>query len=307
MCRVLGYLGSPISLNNLLYSSDSSLVKQSYDARMLGMLNLAGFGLTAWDHNSANPEVPVSYKTTDIPVFDPNLHSLSEKVRTHCLLAHVRGVGLNHEAQIGMQNLHPFAYRGTPMVLAHNGDLASFREMRYDLLEYIKPEIASQISGSTDSEFMYALFLSQFDDPGKHQDPGEMVDAVSRSFEIIRRVRERVGIATSSSTNLFIADGRSLIAVRFTFDFGCYGERFHEANLSFLSLWFTFGSEYGFRDGEWKMIGGREQCDSSDSFIISSEPLTVETSTWLELPEYSALYVSQQGDKRIANTVELMV
>ncbi len=304
MCRVLGYLGSPISLGDLLYSPDSSLIKQSYDARMLGMLNLAGFGLSAWDKNSIHPQTPISYKTTDIPVFDPNLHSLSKKVRTHCLLAHVRGVSLSHEAEIGMQNLHPFAYRGTPMVLAHNGDLAGFREMRYDLVEFIKPEIARQISGSTDSEFMYALFLSQFDDPGKYQDPLDMVNAVAASLEIIRKVRDRVGISTSSSTNLFIADGRNLIATRFTFDFGCYGERFHEANLSYLSLWFTFGSEYAFRDGEWKMIGGRE---SSDSIIISSEPLTVETSTWLEVPEYSALYVSHDGGRRRANTVELNV
>jgi glutamine amidotransferase len=304
MCRVLGYLGSPISLNDLLYSPDSSLIKQSYESKMLDMLNLAGFGLTAWDQNSVNPELPVSYKTTDIPVFDSNLHSLSEKVRTHCLLAHVRGVQLNHEAQIGMQNLHPFAYKGTSMVMAHNGDLAGFREMRYDLLEYIKPAIASQISGSTDSEFMYALFLSQFDDPGQHQDPLDIVDAVSKSMEIIRKVRDRVGINISSSTNLFIADGQNLVAIRFTFDFGCYGPKFHEANLSYLSLWFTFGSEYGYRDGEWKMIGGRE---SSDSIIVSSEPLTLETSTWLELPEYSALYVSHEGGRRRANTVELSV
>ena len=302
MCRVLGYLGSPILLNDLLYSPDSSLIKQSYDSRMLGMLNLAGFGLAAWDQNSASPETPVSYKTTDVPVFDSNLYALAQNVRTHCLLAHVRGVSLSHEAEIGMQNLHPFSYRNTPMVFAHNGDLASFREMRFDLLEHIKPDIASQISGSTDSEWMYALLLSQFDDPGKHQSAVDIVAAVSRSLEIIRKIRDRVGIKTSSSTNLFISDGRQLVATRFTFDFGCYGENFHEANLSYLSLWFTFGSEYGLYDGEWKMIGGSKQ---SDSIIVSSEPLTVETSTWLELPEYSALYVSHEGGHRHANTVEL--
>lgn len=302
MCRVLGYLGSPISLNDLLYSPDSSLIKQSYESKMLGMLNLAGFGVAAWDEHLAEPHLPVSYKTIEIPVFDSNLHSLTRKVKTHCALAHVRGVHLSHEAQIGQQNLHPFSFKGTPMVMAHNGDLAGFREMRYDLLEHIKPEIAAQISGSTDSEFMYALFLSQFDDPGQYQDPEDIVAALAGALGVIRKVRQRVGISTSSSTNLFVADGRNLVAVRFTFDFGCYGPNFHEANLNYLSLWFTFGRDYGLHDNEWKMVGGREH---SDSIIISSEPLTVETSTWLEVPEYSALYVSSSGDKRRANTVEL--
>ena len=302
MYRVLAYLGSPIVLKDLLYSPDSSLIKQSYDSRMLGMLNLAGFGLAAWDERSVNPEKPISYKTTIVPVFDSNLHVLSEKFQTHCLLAHVRGVILSHQAEINMQNLHPFSFRGTPMVFAHNGDLAQFREMRYDLLEFVKPEIGALITGTTDSELMYALFLSQFDDPGKFQDPLDMVDAVSKSMAIIRKVRDRVDINTSSSANLFITDGRHLVATRFTFDFGCYGHKFHETNLSYLSLWFTFGREYGFHDDEWKMVGGHER---SDSIIVSSEPLTVETSTWLELSEYSALYVSHKGGRRQANTVEL--
>jgi glutamine amidotransferase len=304
MCRVLGYLGSPICLNDLLYSPDSSLIKQSYESKMLGMLNLAGFGVAAWDDNLAEPELPISYKTIEIPVFDGNLHSLTKKVQSHCVLAHVRGVQLSHEAQIGRQNLHPFAFQGTPMVMAHNGDLAGFREMRYDLLEHIKPAIAAQISGSTDSEFMYALFLSQFDDPSKYQDPEDIVAALAGALQIIRTVRDRVGIHTSSSTNLFVADGRNLVAARFTFDFGCYSQRFHEANLNYLSLWFTFGREYGLYDGEWKMTGGR---GTSDSIIVSSEPLTVETSTWLEVPEYSALYVSSDGNQRRANTVELAI
>jgi glutamine amidotransferase len=60
-----------------------------------------------------------------------------------------------------------------------------------------------------------------------------------------------------------------------------------EANFTYYSLWYTSGSEYGWHDKEWKMIGGP---DSADSIMIASEPLTRDTTTWLEVPEYSMIY-----------------
>ena len=79
MCRALAYLGQPVLLDNLLYQPDSALVKQSYMPKMLHMLNLAGFGLKAWDRNSSEPLKPYSYASTSLPVFDRNLKALAEK------------------------------------------------------------------------------------------------------------------------------------------------------------------------------------------------------------------------------------
>ena len=54
MCRVLAYLGEPISLGHVLFETDSSLVRQSYSPRMMEtFLNLAGFGMAAWDPRTA--------------------------------------------------------------------------------------------------------------------------------------------------------------------------------------------------------------------------------------------------------------
>ena len=51
MCRVVGYLGAPHLARRVLYETDSSLVRQSYSPRMMEtFLNLAGFGMAAWDH-----------------------------------------------------------------------------------------------------------------------------------------------------------------------------------------------------------------------------------------------------------------
>jgi len=66
--------------------------------------------------------------------------------------------------------------------------------------------------------------------------------------------------------------------------------------------WFTVGRDYDFHDGEWKMIGGAA---NADSILVASEPLTVDTSTWLEVPEYSALCATLDDGKLTMRTVEL--
>jgi len=100
----------------------------------------------------------------------------------------------------------------------------------------------------------------------------------------------------------FIANGRQLAALRYCFDFGCYRTedpaRVHEANLSFLSLWYTLGHDYGMHDGEWKMTGGAEH---ADSILVASEPLTRDTASWVELPEYGALFAeTRNGRPRVS-------
>jgi glutamine amidotransferase len=298
MCRALAYLGQPVLLDNLLYQPDSALVKQSFMPKMLHMLNLAGFGLRAWDRGSADPLRPYSYTSTSLPVFDRNLKALAEKIRPTCVLAHVRGVSYSTEVEISLQNVHPFQFPGTRLALAHNGDLARIGEMKPHLLEFIRPEIVPLIRGTTDSEWIYALIVSQLADPGGAAAADDLVRAVDNAFAVIRKVRARLGIATSSSVNLFITTGEQLAAVRYCFDFGCYRTedpaKVHEANLSFLTLWYTSGSEYGRHDDEWKMIGG---ADTADSIMIASEPLTRDTSTWLEVPEYSMIYADTRSGK----------
>lgn len=298
MCRALVYLGEPVLLDNLLFRPESSLVNQAYMPRMLHMLNLAGFGMMAWDRRSHRPEVPFRYVTPALPVFDRNLKSLAEKLAAECVIAHVRGVAYSTSVNISTQNAHPFCFEGCKVALAHNGDLYRIGEMKADLLRHIRPEIASCIAGSTDSEWIYALLLSQLADPAGPSDGPELLDAVARTLAIIRDVRARHGIAVSSSINLFITNGREVIGVRYCFDFGCYRterpEQVHEANLSYLSLWYTTGREFGLHEGEWKMIGGEQ---TADSVLIASEPLTHDTATWLEVPEYSAVYASLLGDR----------
>jgi glutamine amidotransferase len=290
-----------VLLDNLLYQPDSALIRQSYMPKMLHMLNLAGFGLRAWDPQSADPERAFAYYSQSLPVFDRNLQNLAHKVRPSCVLAHVRGVAYSTRVEISLQNVHPFHFAGVPLVLAHNGDLADMARMKPVLAKHIKPEFLAQIHGTTDSEWIYALLVSQLKNVADLNEK-QIFSAIDATLQIIREARAGLGIALSSSVNLFIANGTQLAAVRYCFDFGCYRTedpaKVHEANLSFLSLWYTLGRDYALHDGEWKMTGGAA---NADSIIIASEPLTRDTSAWVELPEYSALFAEiRDGRPRVA-------
>ena len=291
MCRAVLYLGKPVVLDNLLFQPDSALVRQSYMPKMLNLLNLAGFGLRAWDPASHRPEQPFFYGSPSLPVFDRNLKNLAEKVRAGCVLAHVRGVAYSTAVDISLQNVHPFQFEGLPWALAHNGDLAGMNDMKPLLAPHVKREFLPRIRGTTDSEWIYALFVSQLPDPTGLASEAQVFAALETTLGIIRRAREELGIAHASSVNLFIANGRQLAALRYCYDFGCYRTddpaAVHEANLTFLSLWYTLGRDYGLHEGEWKMTGGAEH---ADSILVASEPLTRDTSSWVELPEYGALF-----------------
>jgi glutamine amidotransferase len=298
MCRALLYLGEPVLLDNLLFQPDSALVRQSYMPKMLNMLNLAGFGLRAWDQASHAPDKPFFYGSPSLPVFDRNLKNLAEKVRAGCVLAHVRGVAYSTAVEISLQNVHPFQFEGLQWALAHNGDLAGLAEMKPHLAPHIQADFLSRIRGTTDSEWIYALFVSQLRDPRDHASEAEVFAALEKTIAILRAAREKIGITFSSSLNLFIANGSQLAAVRYCLDFGCYRTddpaRVHEANLTFLSLWYTLGREYGLHEEEWKMTGGAER---ADSILVASEPLTRDTSSWVELPEYGALFAEIRGGR----------
>ena len=303
---MLAYLGEPISLGHVLFETDSALVRQSYSPRMMNtFLNLAGFGMVAWDPQSHRADEPFVYRTTTLPSFDRNLRELGRKLEPSCLIAHVRGVTYGEREVVSLSNLHPFRFPGAKVSLAHNGHLREFRRMRYDLVDHIRPELAQWIEGTTDSEWIYALVLSLLDDPHGLPDTGELVDATAAALRLLREIRTRNGIDTSSPVNLVLTTGEALIATRFSFDYGWYPDQdsMLETDLPYVSLWYTAGGRYVERNGESAMVGG----DAVRSLLIASEPLTLDVSTWLEVPEYSMLAAQRTNDGLDFETLDLDV
>jgi glutamine amidotransferase len=295
MCRVMAYLGDPVALNDVLFEADSSLVRQSYSPRMMAtFLNLAGFGMVAWDQRSARPEQPFSYRVTTLPAFDRNLRNLADKLEPTCLVAHVRGVTYSGRETVATTNLHPFHFPGTQLALAHNGHLRNFATMRFDLIDLVRRDVARHISGTTDSEWVYALILSQLEDPYGMPEMSEVAEATVAALRLLRGVRAKHGIDTSSPVNLCLTNGRGFLATRFSFDYGWYPseDSLLETDLPYVSLWYTTGGEYRARDGTFGMTAS----SPARSVLVASEPLTLDTSTWLEVPEYSIITAERTAD-----------
>ncbi len=304
MCRALAYLGEPLPLRRVLFETDSNLVQQSYSPRMMNtFLNLAGFGMAAWDPASAHPDEPFLYRSTTLPGFDRNLRGLGTKLEPTCLLAHVRGVTFADDVHVDGANLHPFRFPGTRVTLAHNGHLRDFRRMRYELVQHVRPEFSQQIEGTTDSEWIYALVLSELDDPFGTPGVDELASAIVRALRVVREVRARAGIDVSSPVNLFAATGEALVVTRFSFDYGWYppGDTMLETDLPYVSLWVTVGGSYEERDGETGMVG-----EEVRSLLVASEPLTKDASTWLEVPEYSMITARRTADGLQHETIDLL-
>lgn len=298
MCRVLSYLGEPIVAEDLLYKPDNSFVKQSYHPQFMeNLLNLAGFGMVAWDNTSHHVSEPHIYKTIHLPFYDENLANLAAKTTPYCLLAHIRGVAYSDTQVVSEQNVHPFIFRGFNIALAHNGSLYDFEKMKYDLLEYIQPEYRTQIHGTTDSEWIYAIFMSRLPHLTGHYKAEEVSQALLETLEILKEVRQRRQLTFNSPVNLFVTNGEFIAASRFVFDYGWIPKNAVErAHLTYHSLWYTFGECYGYYDNEFKMKGGGKR----NSIIIASEPLTEDSTTWIEVPEYTLLVA-----ERIHETIQI--
>lgn len=300
MCRVLSYLGQPILVEDLLYNPDNSFIKQTYNPKLMSKtLNLAGFGFSAWGADSPNNK-PHIYRTCTLPFYDQNLKNLVSKVKPHCMLAHIRGVDYNEKEIVSDQNVHPFLYENTNIAFAHNGSLADFDSIKYDMLKYTQLPFKTKINGTTDSEGIYALFLSQLKNANAVNSIRDVFSALIDTLKIIQKIRRKHGIHLHSPLNFFISNGEFIVATRCVLD---YGQNHVSSPPTYSSLWYTYGEKYGLFENEYKMSAGKK----NTSIIIASEPLTDDTTTWLEVPEYTFIGVKIENHEIIINSLDIVL
>ncbi len=309
MCRLLGYIGAPVSLSDLVFKSDQSLAVQAYSSNTQNFLNVAGIGFAAWQNNSVNPRVPFSYHSTDLPMYDRNLQRLTEKITTNCAVGHIRATGYMPGSSniITIPNCHPFQFRNTDIVLAHNGGLSNFDAIKLQITNLCHEQYSLEVQGNTDSEWIYALLMSKLGEKVEARSAAEIADATLNTLAEIRAVRESAGINTHSAANLIISNGKCLIATCFTYDFGCYDELVNQAVLSpeMHSLWYSMGNQFGCFNGHWTMK--RDEGEDCSSLVLASEPLTNDTSTWVELQKYTMLIVDYSHGQMSLSTREIDV
>lgn len=304
MCRVLAYLGESMLLDDLFYKPDNSLVKQSYHPRLMThMLNLAGFGFAAWNKESINPDIPFYYRIHSLPFYDENLKNLALKINTTCLISHIRGIRYDEENVVSNQNCHPFKFPNSQIAFAHNGTLVGFEEMLTDLNRYIPLKYRRYVHGTTDSEVLYALFLSCLDEISEPLSMERVFSALAESLKILDKIRKKNRIAIASPLNFIISNGEFIVASRFVFDYGQYPEGYHSPHTGYHSMWYTYGEAYNDCDGSYQM----KASETMKSIIVASEPLTEDTTTWIELPEYSFIGAKIVNNQLIIRILDVLL
>ena len=297
MCRLLGYLGNDLQLSSLITDSDSSLTRQATDSSVQNFMNVAGTGFVAWETGSLMEDEPYSYKSIELPMYDRTLIGLTKKIKANCVVGHIRATVYGELSLVNTTNVHPFKFHGVKTALAHNGGLAHFPKMKFALANKCKPELANKVEGTTDSEWIYALFLSMLEDPYADHSSGEIAEAAYKTVHEIKLLRDQFDINTHSVINLIISNGKFIVAVCFTYDFGCYDGIPTGAVLfpAMHSLWYTAGDNFGNYDDQWTMSESAESAASS--IILASEPLTRNDSSWIEVQKYSMVVIDRLDGK----------
>lgn len=205
MCRLLAYLGPPVTLRRLVVEPEHSLMVQSYAPREMtsGVVNADGFGF-AW-YDSRRPE-PFLYRSI-LPIWaDANLEHVASYVESGCVLANVRsatpGQGLD------FANTQPF-HRG-PLSAIHNGFVTDYRAvLARPLRERLSDEAYAHVRGDTDSELLSAWVFEH------GQDRAGLPATMSRAIASLSSLAP----GAVMSLNFIISDGRGLAASRFAL--GC--------------------------------------------------------------------------------------
>ena len=201
MCRWMAYKGKQTYIDEWLLNSKHSLIEQSKSADLTKFeVNGDGFGL-GWYGAKQQPGL---YRSIRPAWNNTNLKSLAANVSSHLFLAHVRAAT---GTPIQETNSHPFQYQNWLMV--HNGLIHEFAIVKKELIEKIDAEYFPFILGSTDSEILFFLLLTN----GLQQN---LNLAIQKTIEFIEGIAAKHKIIPALRMTLGISDGHSLWCVRYS-------------------------------------------------------------------------------------------
>lgn len=280
MCRFTLFKGKAILLGDLLVFPDNSLVSQSREAsyhpgviddfkhKRNILVNGDGFGVAWYGASAAKGACALKFVT---PAWgDTNLRSIGAHVESSLIMAHIRAASSGHDmfedAVVSTENCHPFRFG--PWTFMHNGSLPHFKVMKRALLNILKDDVFHGITGTTDSEHIFALFLNTLNDPKKAATIPVFIAAVEQTMSTLLDLCVKSSIKEPCSLNLVISDGITVIATRFRSGI--------EAPPS---LYYNWGSDFGCTDGHF--VGKRGV--QPKEIVISSAPLSRESNSCVDL------------------------
>jgi predicted glutamine amidotransferase len=269
MCRWMAYSGSPVLIEDLLYTTENSLVVQSLHARLgVEPTNGDGFGVGWYDERP----VPGLYRNTEPAWNDRNLREVAGHIRSSMVLAHVRA---STGTPVQLTNCHPF--RNGRWLWMHNGALAGFHGLRRDLVLAVAPELFPDIEGSTDSELFFYLALTF----GLREDPPA---AVARAVGLIEEVGRAHGEQFPLQMTVATTDGDTLWAFRYSSE-GRSRSLFHSTDIG------TLRAQYPENPVLHRL--------SDDARLVVSEPLGGLRGAWREVPEGTCVVIRNGREEQL--------
>jgi predicted glutamine amidotransferase len=275
----MAYRGTSIVIDNLLYKPKNSLINQSVNARELEEpLNGDGFGI-GWYVPEVHEE-PVTFVSVNPAWSNRNLRNLAPKVKTECLLAHVRAASVG---EVSESNCHPFQYKN--LLMAHNGGIEEFGKIKRKLREPITDELYNWIKGQTDSEHIFAYLLHELFKNHRQVTPDAVADSFERTFAFIQKLMKDNGISEPAYLNMALTDGRFVVATRYVSD----------GKEEPLTMYHSEGSRYVVEDGVTRMEAPQ---DDDQAVLVVSEKLT-DGKEWTLLPANHLVMVEESLNVRV--------
>ncbi|MEL6938208.1 MAG: ergothioneine biosynthesis protein EgtC [Cyanobacteria bacterium J06598_1] len=205
MCRILGYLGSHISLDQLMLEPEHSMRVQSYKPKELegAILNGDGFGFGWHDR----PEVePFVYRNV-LPMWnDRSLEDLCRYIQSRNFVVNLRSATANMPVDIS--NCQPFAYK--QWLFVHNGLIENFFDtLQRPIRDMLCDAAYRSIRGLTDSEHIFALLVHHLE-----TQPGiDIAEALLQTMNIVVKMANAAGVRVAA--NIILSTGDRLIALRY--------------------------------------------------------------------------------------------
>jgi predicted glutamine amidotransferase len=273
-------MGTPIIIDEILYQPKNSLVNQSINAREIEEpLNGDGFGI-GWYVPEVNYE-PVTFVSVSPAWSNRNLRNLAPKIKTECLVAHVRAASVG---EVSESNCHPFQYRN--ILMCHNGGVENFSLIKRHIRAPLSDELYNWIKGQTDSEHIFAYLLNELLADGKNQvTPETVIEAFEKTFTALKKMMQEQGIRDAAYLNMMVTNGLFFVGTRYVTD----------PTEEPLTLYHSEGGRYVVEDGISQMVAPE---DDDHAVLIVSEKLT-DDKHWTLIPKNHFVVVDAALNVRI--------
>lgn len=279
MCRLMAYKGTPVVIDKLLYQPKNSLINQSSNAREIEEpLNGDGFGV-GWYVPEVNYE-PITFVSVNPAWNNRNLRNLAPKVKTDCMIAHVRAASVG---DVSESNCHPFQYKN--ILMAHNGGVEEFGKIKRHIREPLTDELYNWIKGQTDSEHIFALLLNNLFHDHKSISPEAVADSFEKTFRDVKKLMADNGISEPAYLNMVFTNGLFLVATRYV----------SNPKEEPLTMYHSEGGRYVVENGNTRLEAPQ---DDDNAVLVVSEKLT-DDKDWTMLPPNHLVIVEQSLNVRI--------